>query len=89
MVIGFRFCVNMESFNGIKVGPFLVALYYLHDHLHGAKGVCHVVKVSGKTVGVVIVAEGGSVFFVSLGEFSTSLSNIRLVTIGADEFICS
>jgi hypothetical protein len=79
----------MESFDGIKVGPFLVALYYLHDLLHGAKGVCRVVKVSGETVGVVIVVEGGSVFFISLRKFSTSLSNVRLVTIGAGEFICS
>jgi len=46
-------------------------------------------KVFCEAVGLVIVSEGGFVFFVSLGESSTSLSDVSFVAIGAGEFVCS
>ena len=46
-------------------------------------------KVFCKAVGLVIVLEGGFVFFVSRGESSTGQSDVSFVAIGAGEFVCS
>jgi len=47
------------------------------------------IKVFCEVLGLVIVSEGGFVFFVSLGESPTGLSDISFVAIGAGEFVCS
>jgi len=47
------------------------------------------IKVFCEAVGLVIVPEGGFVFFVSRGESSTSLSDVSFVAIRAGEFVCS
>jgi hypothetical protein len=66
-------------------GFLFVAVYYLHNFVHGSKGMCCIIKVFSKAEGVVIVSEGGFLLLVSRGKPSTSLSNISLVKIGAGQ----
>jgi len=47
------------------------------------------IKVFCEAVGLLIVSEGGFVFFVPLGESSTSLSDVSFVAVGAGEVVCS
>ena len=61
----------------------------MHYFVHRADGMASFLKVFCEAVGLVIVSEGGFVFFVSLGESSTSLSDVSFVAIGAGEFVCS
>ena len=50
---------------------------------------CCIIEVFSEAVGLVIVSEGRFVLLVSRGKLSTSLSDISLVVIGTDEFVCS
>ena len=59
MVVGYGFCVDVESFNSVKVGSFFVAVLYLHIFVHRAKGMAFFTKVFCEAVGLVIVSEGG------------------------------
>ena len=61
----------------------------MHNFVHRAEGITFFIKVFCKVVGLVIVSEGGFVFFVSCGELSTSLADVSFVAIGAGEFVCS
>ena len=36
LVVGYCFCVNVESFYCVQVRSFLVAMQYLHNFFHGA-----------------------------------------------------
>jgi len=82
VVVGYGFCVDVESFNSVKVGA-------LHNLIHRAERMAFFVKVFCEAVGMVIVLEGCFVLSVSRGETSTSLSDIRLVAFEAGEFVCS
>jgi len=66
-----------------------VAVQYLHNFVHGANGMCCIIKVFSKAVGLVIVSERGFVLLVSRGKPATSLSDVSLVTVGAGEFVCT
>jgi len=61
----------------------------LYNFVHGAKGMCCIIKVFSKAAGLVIVSEGGFVLLVSRGKPSISLSDISLVIIRAGEFVCT
>ena len=61
-----------------------MAVYYLHDIIHGSKWVRFLDKVFCKTGNVVVVAESCHMFFVTYGEPSTSLSDICLIAIRED-----
>jgi hypothetical protein len=47
---------------------------------------CCIIKVFNEAVCLAIVSEGRFVLLVSCGKSSTSLSDVRLVAIGTDEF---
>jgi len=36
VVVGYGFCVDVESFNSVKEGSFFVAVQYLHNFVHRA-----------------------------------------------------
>jgi len=56
----------------------------LHDAVHGAEGMSFFIKVIRETGCVAVVSEGFFfVLFEPRGEASTSLSDVRLITIGA------
>ena len=67
LVVGYCFCMNVESLYRVQVRSFFVAMQYLHNFVHGAKGMCCIIKVFSKVVGLVIVSEGGFVLLVSCG----------------------
>jgi hypothetical protein len=59
----------------------------MHDLSHGAKGVCGVVEVFCEAIILIVVAKGSPVFFMPYRELPSSLSYIRLIAIGAGEFV--
>jgi len=60
-----------------------MAMQYLHDGVHVAEGVRFIIKVFGEAGCVAIASECFFVLFEPCGEASTSLSDIRLITVGA------
>ena len=60
----------------------------MHIFVHSAEGMAFI-KVFCEAVCLVIVSEGGIVFFVSRGESSTSLSNVSFDAIGVGDFVFS
>jgi len=59
-----------------------MAMQYLHDTVHGAKGVSFFIKVFRETGCVAIVPEGFLVLLEPHGEASISLSDVCLITVG-------
>ena len=66
------------------MGSFPMAVYYLHDIIHGAKWLRFLDKVFCETGIVAVVVEGCHMFFVRYGEPSSGLSDICLIAIRAD-----
>ena len=66
------------------MGSFPMAVYYLHDIIHGAKWVRFLDKVFCETGIVAVVAESCNMFSVTYGEPSSDLSDICLIAIRAD-----
>ena len=60
-----------------------MAMQYLHDTVHGAEGVCFLIKVLREAGSVAVASECFFVLFEPCGEASSSLSDIRLITVGA------
>ena len=60
--------MDVKSLDRIQLGTIPVAMYYLHDFIHRAEGVCCIIEVFCKTVGLVIVTEGSFVLFVPHGK---------------------
>jgi len=54
-----KFCCN-AAIHGFGLSRRL-------NFIHGAKGMCYIIKVFSKAVGLVIVSEGGFVLLVSRG----------------------
>ena len=67
----------------VQMGFFFVAMQYLHDAVHGAEGLSFFIKVILETVCVAVASEGFFVLFEPRGEASTSLSDVRLIAVGA------
>ena len=65
VVVGYEICVHVESLNSVKGGSCLGAVHYLHNFVHRVEGMAFFIKVFCEAVGLVIVSEGGFVFFVS------------------------
>jgi len=63
-------------------GIIFMAMHYFHDIAHGAKWVSFFMKVFHETGRVAIGSEGFFMFFKSLGEASSSLSDVRLIRVG-------
>jgi hypothetical protein len=59
----------------------------MHDLRHGAEGVCGVIEVFCEATILIVVAKGSLVFFIPYEELPSSLSYIRLIAIGAGEFV--
>jgi len=59
-----------------------MAMQYLHDTVHGAKGVSFFIKVFSETGCVAIVSESFLVLLEPRDETSTSLSDLCLITVG-------
>ena len=59
-----------------------MVMHYLHDAVHGAKGVSFFIKVFRETGHVAIASECFLVLLEQCGEASTSLSDVRLITVG-------
>ena len=66
MVVGYGFCVDVESFNSVKVGSFFVAVLYLHIFVHRAKGMAFFTKVFCEAVGLVIATNCHIVLFMTV-----------------------
>ena len=65
------------------MGFFFTVIQYLHDAVHGAEGVCFLIKAFREAGCVAIASECFFVLFEPCGETSSSLSDIRLITVGA------
>ena len=74
--------MDVKPFKSVQVGSFFMAMQYLQDTVHGAEGVSFFIKVFRKTGRVAIVSDGFLILFESLGEASSSLSDVCLITVG-------
>ena len=67
-----------------SVGLLFYAMQYLHDIVHGAEGVSFFIKVLRETGCVAIVSGGFLMLLEPRGKTFTSLSDVRLITVGTD-----
>jgi hypothetical protein len=45
VIVGCEFSMNVESFNCVHVGSFLVILEHLHNIVYGAERMCFLIQV--------------------------------------------